>query len=258
MLALVFGGCAAQRPDSPTTPAASRTAPETEAPGASAETLPPAGSTRQSTPSEEAALRRKTIAVFPFESSGPSGDERIAFLGDWLADSVGEELLNSGELRVVERRELLGILEEQKISQSGLTDPATQLRLGRMSGAQTMVFGGYWSMRGNVHIDARIVDAETGVVVRALSVHGPLSETRQTANRLASELAGGLGLEVGRKVGNTSAGRSSTVLATEAYYQARDFEEQGRVDEAIDRYQEVLRLEPGDTEAKERLKALLL
>src|SRR2546430_6686131 len=73
------------------------------------------------------SLRRQTVAVFPFANDGVSGHERLDFLREWLADSLAATLQSSAELRVVERRELVKILQEQKLGSSELAPKERRL-----------------------------------------------------------------------------------------------------------------------------------
>ncbi|MDD5762902.1 MAG: hypothetical protein PHP88_10410, partial [bacterium] len=47
------------------------------------------------------------------------------------------------------------------------------LRLGRITGARQMVFGGYLAIGSRVRIDLRLVDVETGKVLKTATRTGP-------------------------------------------------------------------------------------
>lgn len=64
-------------------------------------------------------------------------------------------------LPVVERQRLKDLLAEQKVSASELADDDARVRLGRIVGAQRMVFGGYFVLAGQVQVHARVVDSAT-------------------------------------------------------------------------------------------------
>src|ERR1041384_3084374 len=100
----------------------------TATPAASAESASTPSATRAAGPS----LRRQTIAVLPFTNDGVGGHERLDFLREWLPDTVGAALGSSGELRVIERRELLRVLQEQKLGASTLASKEGRLELGKL------------------------------------------------------------------------------------------------------------------------------
>lgn len=112
-------------------------------------------------------------------SSGPPGvavwelenltdDPQLADTGELLAAQIAGTLGSQPKYRVVERTRLVRILEEQHLSVSSLADPQTQLRLGGLVGARFMVFGGYQRLGSTVRIDIRLVNVETGKIVKAL------------------------------------------------------------------------------------------
>lgn len=202
--------------------------------------------------------RRQTVAVFPFENYAVEKPERLAFMSDWVPDSISEKLLQTGELRVVERQKLVEILREQNLGASGLADPSTRATLGRISGAQTMIFGAFSSFGDRFQMDARVVDTESGLVLKTVSSQGGLKDARAVTSDLANQLVAGLGLEIAREAAEANLIDDVTVRSVEAYYQGVASEKAGDVDGAIDAYQRSLELNPDDTEVRDRLKRLLL
>jgi tetratricopeptide (TPR) repeat protein len=208
-------------------------------------------------PVEGGRARLQTIAVFPFDNNAVTDRERLDFLRDWLADAMAERIVQAGEMRVVERRELLRILEEQKLGGSDLAASETRLRLGRIVGAQTLLFGGFSALAEQMQIDARIVDAESGVVLQSLSVRGDAGATRQLAGQLSDQLLSGLGLRVTRQALAAGLTDDRSLAAAEHYYQGVALERAGRIDEAIDSYKKALELDRNDVGARDRLQKLL-
>ncbi len=111
-------------------------------------------------PAESAA-----VAVFDFEELGP-GHPAAAGMGELLAGQVVDALKESRRT-VVERQQLLLALEELKLGSSDLADPATRLRIGRVVGANQMIFGSFMALGGVIRLDLRLVDVETGRVLKA-------------------------------------------------------------------------------------------
>jgi len=227
LLATFLGGCAARRP---AVPAESR---------------------------GEGRTRLQTIAVFPFDNNAVTDRERLDFLREWLPDAFAERITQSGEMRVVERRELLRILQEQKLAASDLAARETRLRLGRITGAQTLLFGGFSALAEQMQIDARIVDAESGVVLQSLSVRGDAGAARQLAGQLSDQLLNGLGLRATRQAVSAGLADSRSLAAAEHYYNGLAAERDGKTEEAIDSYQKALELNHDDATARERLEKLL-
>jgi curli biogenesis system outer membrane secretion channel CsgG len=228
-LLVLFAGCAAQAPPSPSSAAA----------------VP------------DAARRRQTIAVYPFDNNAVTGRERLDFLREWLPDVVGDALREGGELRLVERRELLRILQEQKLGASALASKEGRLQLGKIAGAQTLVFGGFTAIAETLQIDARIVDAESSVVLKSVAVRGTAAEARTLGNELAEKVARDLGLEVARRTTAAGVTGGPALQAAERFYRGLALEKEGKKEQAIENYRQALEINRDDEEAKARLRKLL-
>ena len=111
------------------------------------------------------------VAVWDPEdlSPGAAGEQGI---GEVLALRIVETVRARG-ISVVERQKLLLAVEELRLGSSALADESTRLRLGRITGARQMVFGGYLAVGNRVRMDLRLVDVETGKVLRTASRTGP-------------------------------------------------------------------------------------
>lgn len=131
-----------------------------------------------------------TIAVWDFDPL-IRGASVAAELGEVLAGRVTETIWKKPGYTVVERQRLLLALEELHIGSSALADESTRLRLGKMVGAQSMIFGGYQVSGGMMRLDVRLVNVETGVLIRAATRTVPAGSTPQwfeAAESAANEL----------------------------------------------------------------------
>ena len=222
---------------------------------------PPAAETVAAAPARppvpDETRRRQTVAVYPFDNNAITGRERLDFLSEWLPDVIGGTLREAGELRLVERRELLRILQEQKLGASDLASKEGRLRLGKMAGAQTLVFGGFTAVGETLRMDARVVDAESGLVVRTTGVQGAPQEARDLGRRLAADVAGGLGLDVSRRVTAAGVADDRALRAAEHFYRGVSLEKEGKKEQAIEAYRRAIEINRGDEEARRRLKQLL-
>jgi curli biogenesis system outer membrane secretion channel CsgG len=214
-------------------------------------------SRRPAAPAPAARGRLQTIAVFPFDNHAVTDRDRLDFLREWLPDMLANRLAQSGEMRVVERRELLRILEEQKLGASELASNEGRLRLGRIVGAQTLLFGGFSAVAEQMQIDARVVDAESGVVLRSLNVAGETGAARQLADQLSDRLADGLGIQLTRQAIAANLADDRALAAAEHYYRGLALERQGATDAAIDAYRQALELDHNDAGSREHLEKLL-
>jgi hypothetical protein len=73
-------------------------------------------------------------------------------------------------MQVVERSQLEKVLQEQKISYSGMIDIGTAQKLGQLLGTEAVLLGTATDMGNSIAIRARWVDAGKGVVITAAQV----------------------------------------------------------------------------------------
>lgn len=113
------------------------------------------------------------------------------YMGQMLADRIIETIRQKGEYQVVERQRLIAILQELNLGSSALADEDTRLRIGRMSGARQMIFGGYQTAGDAMRIDLRLVEVETGKVLKTsekTAAAGNLAGWMDAASMAAAEL----------------------------------------------------------------------
>ncbi|MBT8404277.1 MAG: CsgG/HfaB family protein, partial [Gemmatimonadetes bacterium] len=117
---------------------------------------------------------RPGIAVMQFENAGSHGAnaeaENFAALEIGLQVILGTELGQNAALRLVERDDLQALLREQELATEGRVDASTAADIGRLVGARYMVMGSFVDIFEQVRMDARVVDVETGELLRARGV----------------------------------------------------------------------------------------
>ena len=106
------------------------------------------------------------IAAWDLEDLSPIESGRPD-LGELLSAKVIETLKETGGYTVVERERLLLALEELGLGTTSLVDETTRLRIGRIVGARLMVFGGYQVIMDKMRLDLRLVEVETGSILKA-------------------------------------------------------------------------------------------
>lgn len=111
-----------------------------------------------------AAPAVSSVAVWDLENFGGALDTEW---GEVLSSSVIQVFEESGRYTVVEREQLILALEELRLGSSALADESTRLKIGRLVGARYMVFGGYMVLGSQMRLDLRLVEVETGRIVRA-------------------------------------------------------------------------------------------
>jgi TonB family protein len=106
------------------------------------------------------AWGQTTIAVFDFENNGLKKYEVRQ-----LSTRLESEVVKIGGFRVVERTKIDEILKEQKFQMSGCVDECL-IEIGKMMGAKQIILGSVGELAGLYTITVKLVDAETGELIR--------------------------------------------------------------------------------------------
>lgn len=133
---------------------------------------------------------KPTVAVLSFDYGGK--DAGLDPLREGLAQMLISDVPAFASVNVVERVRLKAVLEEQKLGRSGKIDPATAARVGKLLGARVLVLGNYFDLGASMRLDARVVEVETGKIVRAVGVNGASNDFLGMEQELAGKLGDAL------------------------------------------------------------------
>lgn len=204
---------------------------------------------------------RPGVAVFEFEEAGSVGEDGLEMenLGIGLQAMLLNELRQNSALRVVERRELNRILQEAELGASGAVDPATAVEAGKLVGARYMVFGSVTDLFGEVVLTARVVNVETGELVRSSQARDEREQLYdlliQTAARITDDL------ELPALPADAREAREERVVPPGAVMLLANAEaalDEGREDRAIELYRRLTQEFPDYTDAQTVLDQLLV
>jgi tetratricopeptide (TPR) repeat protein len=112
---------------------------------------------------------RLRVGVNNFEKKSVGEDRQYSY---GLEDILSSSMLKRARFSVIDRRELKAIMEELKISQSGLVDEKTALKIGKILAADTMLLGSVLERINSLEIYARLLDTETAEVLAIVDVYG--------------------------------------------------------------------------------------
>jgi len=140
-------------------------------------------------------------AVAVADLSNHTGQARFDAAGPGTASMIVTKLAQIDDMRVVERTQLQQVLKEIELSKGGAVDDATRVEAGRLIGADFIVMGTLFTVEtGVLTVNMRIVDTETGEVIRAADVSGAIgadgSGYFELVNRLVEEVLDGLAIEL--------------------------------------------------------------
>jgi TolB-like protein len=202
---------------------------------------------------------RPGIAVFPFTNGGSygPGKEDLSPLEVGLQQMLLTELAQNQHLRVVERSTLKRILEEQNLAASGRVDPSTAAKIGKLVGARYAVTGVFIDLYGDFRMDGRIVDVETGELVKTAEEKDKIQNLYGMLVSLAADITKDVKLPpLPTDVQQTRESRKIPPEAITLYSRAQVYQDGGQKDKAIELYRRIVERFPDMTEAKEALQQL--
>ena len=151
---------------------------------------------------------KPTVAILYFNngSFGPSAKDYDG-LNKGIPDFLITDMTANPNIRVIERDQIVKLLDEQKLVTDGKIDQATAVKVGKLLGAQHMIFGGYMAdTKGNFRIDARAVNVETGAIEHVDRVDDKADNIMAAISTLAGKLNTGMKLPAmpARRTGDAS------------------------------------------------------
>jgi TolB-like protein len=203
---------------------------------------------------------RPGMAVLPFENGGSFGRDREDFdaLRGGIAAVLIEELAANPAVRVVDRAITNQIIGEQNLARDGRVDAATAARIGRLVGARYMVTGSFIDAYGDFRVTARIIDVETGEIVKVVSNDESMRDRRQMFKifqNVATKLMAGVNLPaLPRQVAQAAERRNIPTDALTFYSRALLYEDRGDKPRAADYYRRATQAFPGYAQAEEGLR----
>ena len=109
---------------------------------------------------------RLKVSVFPF-----SLGETPSAYGSLFQDYLISALVDQQRFRIVERNLLESILQEQRLSQTGIVDRKTALKVGQLVAAQSIIAGSIIETRNGIEIVSRMIDTETSEILATEDVY---------------------------------------------------------------------------------------
>lgn len=151
---------------------------------------------------------KQKIAVVDF--TDPQGN--ITELGRVMAEEFSVSLALAAEkdkkFKVVDRTHLKSIVKEHKLSASGLIDPDTARKLGKVTGVEVLVTGTLTSLGDSIRISVKALDTETAEMICA--TRGNIAKTEAINVLIATAVT------VGTTPGNSNQNQTKPLQSIEA------------------------------------------
>ena len=107
--------------------------------------------------------KKQKIAVLPFREL----DGKPTILGSFISEELVTDLIGAGGFDVVERAMLDRLLGEIKLGQTGVIDPETAKKVGKVASVDAIVTGSITDLQSYVALNCRLIDTQTGRVFGA-------------------------------------------------------------------------------------------
>lgn len=200
----------------------------------------------------DAAARPVTVAVWDFDDNSFASSADSDYLRRGLSEMLLADLAGVPGLKLVERVHLRDALEEQRLGASNLVSEEDRLRLGRIVGASTMVFGSFMVVGSQVRVDVRAVDVETSLVKFTRDATTAVPALPEAIHHIAQALAAGIGMTEGGVVK-----ASGDMPVWRRYEQGIALMDSHRYDQAIEVFKAVLTASPSFAAAERQIKLAL-
>jgi len=126
----------------------------------------------------------KTIAALDFVDLQGNTTQ----LGRFLADEISTELvMTKKRFTVVDRANLKKIMQENKLTVSGLVDPGNAKKLGQIAGVDALITGTVTPFDRTVRVAVKVIATDTAKIVAA--ARGEIAKTASIEKLIGGDLA---------------------------------------------------------------------
>ena len=190
-----------------------------------------------------------TVAVLDLNAFSVSLEDASA-VGRGIAAMITTELSDRPEVQIVDRQQIEEVLRRQQVSvgATGVADDAA-MQIGRLLGAHYIVTGNVALDPRRARLDLRMIDVETGGIVKSVKEPGERDDLLGLAERIADVLVTDLRVPERPTVVQVSVPAPSSL----AYSRGLDYERRGRRDRAAAMYRRALELFPQHPQAQAAL-----
>ena len=198
----------------------------------------------------------KRIAILYFDNG--SDNAELSRLRKGLADMLISDLSKIKMLNVIERARLEEILKEQKLNNSKEFDASTASKVGKLLGVQYILTGAFFDLMGSMRMDARIIDVETGKIIKSEGIDGATNTFFDLEKKLVVKIAGGLNVDLTTdKINNAEVKETSLSYETSLLFSdGLDQMDKGENSKAIETFKKVLKKNPDFIPAQQALNKL--
>ncbi len=156
------------------------------------------------------------VAVMTF--SNITGEPKDEWIGSGIAETVTSDLKKVHGLSVIGRERTFEVLKDLATGQLADFDETVAIDVGRRLAASWILGGGYQRIAEMIRITARVIEVNTGEVIRTVKIDGDIKEIFALQDKIVYELSQGLKLELGTsEISEIEADETQSVEAYESF-----------------------------------------
>ncbi len=204
----------------------------------------------------QAVAGRNTLAVLYFQNK--TGQSEIDPLQKGLTLMLITDLSKVKGLQVVERVRLQALTEEMGLGVSGLVEPDTAPRVGKLLGTQWLAGGNILEGQPlQIQIQSNILDVPGSKILGQPSAKGELSDLFRIEKDLLFDIIKLLNIEVKPEEEKELRKACSTdIYALISLFKGIDESDHGKYEKSAELYKQALKMDPNICIAKEALNEL--
>ena len=198
----------------------------------------------------------KTIAILDFSNRSIDEKERYDPMEKGFAELMISQLNGSVNLKVVERERINWLLGEINLENDPTKfDPETAVRVGKLLGVHSVLFGSFIKTRNDLWIGTRLVKVETGEILSTDQIKGDPADFFELAENLSAKVAKGINVTISEA--DIQKGTATKSLdAMMSYSEGLIFLEKGDYKEAYDKFQQALGQDPSYEKARKKAESV--
>jgi TolB-like protein len=198
----------------------------------------------------------QTIAILDFTNSSVDERERYDSLTKGFPSMMVNYMNGATDLKVIERERLQWLLKELDLQRrADVVDQSTAVRMGKLMGASTMLFGSYIVHEDRMWLSARLVKVETSEVLLTERLFGEPDEFFDLVEKLSLAVTRAINVEMEEtELGTGSETRSLDAMM--AYSDGLVELEQGNYRAAYEQFLKAKEYDPNYERAQIKMESL--
>src|SRR5262245_50255971 len=154
------------------------------------------------------------VVTFANITKEPTDD----WIGSGIAETVTSDLKKIHGLSVIGRERTFEALKDVTTGTLNDFDERVAIDIGKRLGASWILGGGYQRIGEMIRITARVVDVNTGELIKTVKIDGKIAEIFALQDKIVYELSQGINLELGTsEINEIEAAETQSVEAYESF-----------------------------------------